>query len=356
MTRLVECLCREMESAGSEWTSFDTVYFGGGTPSLLDSDHLKRLTHTIRTRFALQADSEITMEINPGDVSVEKLEHWLECGVNRFSLGVQSLDPDALRFLGRRHDRDQALAAVDRLHGLSGEQGETNRQRHGRAPVTYSVDLLMGIPGQDDRSYRDTLRKIIEYRPPHLSCYQLSVEPGTPLAADVVAGTVRGAMEHVEAAQFAWTHEYLNRNGYRHYEVSNYALGESAVSRHNLKYWFRARYLGIGPSAHSCNGGKRWWNTRNLADYCRRIDTRHSPVSGYEHIDSKTALIEKVFLGLRTRWGLDTEDTVTGEPFAREISRLVRTGFLVEKDLRLRPTMKGLAMADAVAERLVACL
>lgn len=356
VTRLVECLCREMETAESDWTSFDTVYFGGGTPSLLESDHLKRLIHTIRTRFVLQDDSEITMEINPGDVSIEKLEYWLEYGINRFSLGVQSLDPATLRFLGRRHDQDQALAAIERLRDLSGKPDGAGGQQHGHRPVTYSVDLMMGVPGTCFRTYRETLRMVLDYRPPHLSCYQLSVEPGTPMAADVAAGTVRAATEHREAAQFAWTHDELTCHGYQHYEVSNYAIGENAVSRHNLKYWFRAGYLGIGPSAHSCNGDKRWWNTRSLEEYCRRIDTGQPPVSGYENIDSRTAYIEKVFLGLRTRWGLDPLDMSTAERFVCEISRLVRTGFLEEKDLRIRPTKKGLAMADAVAERLVACL
>ncbi|MGB3976793.1 MAG: radical SAM family heme chaperone HemW [bacterium] len=356
--RLMDCLCREMEMSGSEWTVFDTVYWGGGTPSLLKRKHVERLMRTIKTRFDLRDGAEITMEINPGDVSEDNLSMWVENGFNRFSLGVQSLDPNVLRFLGRRHDRDQALTALERLQSISTGINNLSDEDGNLKPVTYSVDLLMGIPGQRFGIYKKTVQTVCEYAPHHLSCYQLTIEPGTPLAEDTASGNVKMVSEKIEADQFEWTHDYLSEHGYRHYEVSNYALGNGHVSRHNLKYWIRTKYLGIGPSAHSFNGEQRWWNIGHLQNYCHRIEKQDTAVLGREQIDDRMERVEKLFLSLRTQWGLNLfEEIKHNKAMIDQVFELVQGGFLVlGGDNYIYPTKKGLSMADAVAERLVACL
>ncbi len=357
VTRMVDCLCREIEMSANEWKEFDTVYWGGGTPSLLGRAHVERLMHAIEARFLVLDDAEMTIEVNPGDVTEDNVNMWIENGFNRFSLGVQSLDPKALQFLGRRHDQDQALAALERFRHTSARTSDLSRKDINVKLVTFSVDLLMGIFGQTFGSYKKTLQTICEYAPHHLSCYQLSVESGTPLAEDVASGTVKTISKKAEADQFEWTHDYLSERGYRHYEISNYALGEKYVSHHNLKYWFRSKYLGIGPSAHSFNGKERWWNVDHLQTYCHLIDSLETPISGREQIDQRMEWVEKLFLSLRTQWGLSKLEIESNKAMMEQVSELVQGGFLVfGSDDSIYPTKKGLAMADAVAERLVACL
>ena len=321
--------------------SFDTIYFGGGTPSVLREDQVDQILNQIRRYFRLTSDIDITFEINPGDGGGAYFQGLHSLGINRLSLGVQSLDDRILRFLGRRHTVDQARQSLNHAR----ESGFKN----------LGLDLIYGIPGQDIVSWLETVERATAFSPEHLSCYELTIEENTPFSLQIQKGAFSLPGEETQRDFFLRTSEYLENRGYVHYEVSNFARGEDYFPRHNQKYWNHTPYIGLGPSAHSFNGARRWWNHRSVEKYIAALAAGNLPVDSFEDLTQEQKMLEKIYFGMRTRKGIDLEE------FRREfrldleaekgqvLSRLMGEGLITFQKGVLSPTRTGLAVADRLA-------
>ena len=369
--RYVELLLREAESWGEEWlrlvggAPFGTVYLGGGTPSILAPDQLDRLVGGLTRRLPVPADTWLALEANPEDVTPERLEHLRRLGVRTLSLGVQSFDPRALKFLGRRHTPEQAEAAVEQALAAGFH--------------TVSVDLIFGLPA--DRTGPGALARSLEclvaLRPQHVSCYQLTVHEGTPFGRGLDRGVIRELPEAAQAEAYERVVGTLAAAGYAAYEVSNFALSPEAAdeaagegkdhrSRHNRKYWRHVPYLGLGPGAHSFvplggrRRGRRWWNERSIPVWTERMgrvgrpEAGGRPVAGEEELGPDAMALEAAMLGLRTADGVDLEDfrerfgvDLVGRNQAL-VERLAEEGLVEVTEGRLRPTARGFAVADGL--------
>ncbi len=354
--RFVEHLIAEVPLAAREWKDprpLDTVYFGGGTPSVLPAEDLEGVLDACRSHLAL-ATPWIFLEANPEDVTPEACAAWRGLGVRTLSLGVQAFSDDALRFLGRRHSGPQARAAVETARAVGFD--------------TVSVDLIFGLPGQTAEAWRRELAAAAELGPGHLSCYQLTIHPGTRFGAAARRGRLSEMPEGDQAVLFGLTHRFLADAGYAAYEVSNFARGREHESRHNRKYWDHTPYLGLGPSAHSfaaadasaLPAARRWWNELRTPRWESRVAASERPVEAEECLGPKELATEAVMLGLRTTAGIDLGgfaarygvDLLAANDVL--VARLVAEGHLVvregpEGDRSLAPTASGLAVADGMA-------
>ena len=355
--RFVEHLVAEVALAAPEWKDpgwFDTVYFGGGTPSLLSAEDLERVLGACRSHLALATPAPwIFLEANPEDVTPDACAGWRGLGVRTLSLGVQSFSDEALRFLGRRHDGRQARAAVE----TALEAGFD----------TVSVDLIFGLPGQSPEAWRRELATAAALEPGHVSCYQLTIHARTRFGVAAKRGQLSEMPEGEQAALFEITHRVLADAGYSAYEVSNFARGRHHESRHNRKYWDHTPYLGLGPSAHSfapseagAPSGRRWWNQLRTPRWESRVAAGERPVEAEESLGPKALATEAVMLGLRTTAGIDLDGFTSRYGVdllaANEalVARLVDEGHLVvhagpADGHRLAPTVTGLAVADGMA-------
>ncbi len=343
VTGFLAALVREMEIYKHRvefGEPFDSLYIGGGTPSVLSPRQIEGIIASVINSFSIAEDSEITIEVNPGDM-IGKMPYALKrAGANRISIGVQSFSRDMLSLLGRRHDGKQAADAIKGAR----KAGFDN----------ISIDLIYAIPGQSVKAWVETLREAMRFKPSHLSCYELTVEKGTPLQRDISHGKIRFPDEGMQADFFFTTSEFLQTEGYRHYEVSNFAVA-GMESRHNQKYWNHTPYLGLGPSAHSFTGHSRSWNYPDTAAYIRELETGRLPVEATELLDVEKLRMEALFLGLRTSRGISTEEyrnlyqvDLLKEKHD-EIERLATAGFLTLDGGFLRPTRRGMAIADSLA-------
>jgi oxygen-independent coproporphyrinogen-3 oxidase len=334
----LEALGQEMLLYRNLFSAFDTLYVGGGTPTVLGEDHLGRLFEMACRSFAFTDDPEITVEANPNDITAEKLAALRECGVNRISLGVQSFDDHELSFLQRRHTSREAEQALE----LIGRSGIEN----------LGVDLIYGIPGQTPEGWLRTLEHAIAFSPAHISCYQLTVAGGTPLHEMQGRGAIRMPGEDEGECFFLATEQCLGHAGYLHYEISNYARGETNVSRHNSKYWRHAPYLGLGPSAHSFREGKRWWNCRSVAGYCSALGAGRAPVIGEEVLTPEQLELESLCLGLRTAGGVESALLLSTSRRRALLDELLRANYVTMRGQKVVSTAKGLLVADRLAAAL----
>jgi putative oxygen-independent coproporphyrinogen III oxidase len=314
---------------------FDTLYLGGGTPSLLSANELADLLAGLQGHFAFSPDTEITLEANPDDLNPQVLKGYRELGINRLSVGVQSFDDRELAFLGRRHDVSQARRVLD----WAREAGFAN----------LGIDLMCGLPGQTVDGWTRNLETAVGFLPEHLSCYQLTVEAATPMGRRQAKGQFQSLPEEMEREFFLFTSRFLEGQGYLHYEISNFARGRENRSSHNSKYWNHTPYLGLGPAAHSYKDGRRWWNHRSLKDYCQFLSAGEAPVTGEEVLTPEQTRLETLYLGLRTRDGVTLalmEDVRQGKILLQEI---VKAGLAEVRGDRFIPTREGLVVADRLA-------
>ncbi len=335
-TGLIDAWLRAVEQEAAHYehifTHFDSLYIGGGTPTLLDARTLTRLFDALHRHFAFSSDTEITMEANPDDVTPSGLSFIRSLGVNRLSFGVQSFNDRELAFLKRRHDSRGAAAAI----GAAIDAGFSN----------VGLDLIYGLPGQTKKGWMATLEQAVSFGPTHLSCYQLTVEGEAPLAAMAREGAVSLPGEERVRSLFLLTSRFLESRGFLHYEVSNFASSERRFCRHNDKYWTHVPYLGLGPAAHSFDGRRRWWNHRSIADYCTALDEGKEPVEGSEILTPEQLALEGCYLGLRTRRGVALGDLPeSAMPAVRQLkkARLVH----VRGD-RIIPSPRGFLVADSL--------
>lgn len=270
-------------------SSYETIFFGGGTPSLLSPASIHEILNLLSRSFHIRPDAEITLETNPGTVDLEKLKAFRSAGVNRISMGIQSFHDDDLKFLSRIHSSVQAKECVQNAY----EAGFEN----------VSFDLIFALPSQTKERWEANLQQAMELRPTHISCYSLIVEPNTPLYRMVESKQVTLLNTEDDAALYEHTIEYLTSHGYEQYEVSNFAK-PGFKSRHNSNYWNHSNYLGFGPSAHSYWNGLRWWNIANVVGYSERLEKQSHPVAGEECLTPQQLVEEEIFLGLRSE-GID---------------------------------------------------
>ena len=332
---------RELGLYRDAFTRFDTVYLGGGTPSLLRPGQVGDILDAIRKAFVILPGAEITCEVNPADLNREDLKHLHDLGINRLNIGVQSFDDGELVMLGRRHNRMQAVAAFEDARSAGFEN--------------IGLDLIYCLPGQSLSLWEENLRQALDLRPAHLSCYELELKDHTPLGRRLAQGDITRPGEDDQRSFFLRTSEILEQDGYIHYEVSNFALGMHHASRHNQKYWDHTPYLGLGPGAHSFDGARRWWNHASLENYLGDLREGRTPVAGSEILDREALYSETLLLGFRTRRGIDLKEIRRrfGRDLLSEHAQVLegfsREGLITIENDFLRPTRAGMSVADGLA-------
>ena len=332
ISAFLDALDAEARLYQNQFPAFDSLFLGGGTPSLLTGPQFAALMEMMRRHFVLAADREITLEANPDDLTAHKLAFFQDQGINRLSLGVQSFDEAELRFLERRHTAAQTIQALSLIRAA----GFTN----------LGLDLIYGLPGQSLEAWLNTLKTALSFAPEHLSCYQLTLTPETPMGRLAAAGQLNLPDEETQRQFFLLTANFLTAQGYLHYEVANFAREERYVCRHNLKYWTRTPYLGLGPAAHSFLAGRRWWNFSSVADYCSSLNAGAAPLAGSETLTPEQIRLETLYLGFRTREGVSLAAIMELPRGAARLAELVQSGLVrVDRD-RVIATADGLVVAD----------
>lgn len=341
----ISAVMHEMVLSGRLPRPADTLYLGGGTPSLLTPQQIERLLIQSADILGLAPDAEITLETNPATVSVNDLIACRGGGVNRLTIGVQSFQDHHLAVLGRMHSAAQACQAL-----ASSRQAKFDN---------VAIDLMYGLPGQTIREWRDDLHHAIAAGSEHISCYMLSLEPGTPLYAAVQAGHLRLPPEGLTADLFRIAQDCLGSAGYQQYEIANYARTNSLRSRHNLKYWNLAPYLGLGPSAHGFCTPRRWWNHRSLSLYLNDIANNRLPRSGEEILTAEQQSIEAIYLGLRQAEGIDTNEFRACHgvdlacAFAGVSDKYSIKGWIDRSGAQWRLTAEGMLFLDRIVTELI---
>lgn len=341
---LLDALLRELDLqrdylAGAELV---TVYFGGGTPSLLKISDLERIFEKIETLHRVAPGAEITLEANPDDLTADYLRDLRRyTPVNRLSIGVQSFSADDLRWMNRAHDVAQAH--------------ESLRAARAAGFDNLTLDLIYGAPTTSDEQWRENLRQVFDAGIPHLSCYCLTVEAGTALAHFVRKGQSPPVDEERAARQFDDLLDAAEKAGYEHYEISNFAL-PGQYARHNTSYWLGEPYLGVGPSAHSFDGGSRQWNVANNARYIHALAAGEIPFER-ESLSPEQRYNELVMTGLRTQWGvdlarLDALGPVFAPHFERVAQPFLANGMMLREGRAFRLTREGKFLADGIAAEL----
>ena len=321
--------------------AFDTIYLGGGTPSLLSVQQLDDILKAVHNNFNIDQHSEITMEVNPGDVSLEYFQQLRKLGINRLNIGIQSFDDSMLKFLGRRHHTKESISAIEAAR----EAGFDN----------IGIDLICGVSGQDRDAWRQTLKETLSFSPEHLSCYQLSLDRKTPLYNQYKKDGLHLPSESEALNFFLTTSQVLTDAGYIHYEVSNFARANSLKSKHNIKYWRHTPYLGLGPAAHSFIDRKRWWNRAAVKTYLKDISEGKTPVEKLEQLSTEQLALEALFLGMRTKDGINLKQhkVCFGSDLLADkrqiIDELIKNNLVELKNGSLCPTLAGMAVADSLA-------
>jgi oxygen-independent coproporphyrinogen-3 oxidase len=343
--KYLEALGKEMELASIHYGKADTLYLGGGTPSLLKPGQINRIVDWATVYFNLDTYAEMTIEVNPATAMMRNLRDYVSLGFNRISIGVQSFNDQNLTFLGRVHNANQALAAVK----AAIKAGFRN----------VGLDLIYGLPYQTPDSWKSDLLQALRLSPQHLACYMLSYEPGTPLYKELQAGRMVTLSDSLVADLFRITHDILGAADYEHYEISNFAQGACCRSIHNQKYWNLMPYIGFGPSSHSYSMPLRWWNHRSLDTYLADLKQSRLPVSGQERLTRNQQMIEALYLGLRKAEGIDlhaflVKFQIDFKLYFQEVLELFSSlGWTESDNRRCRLTAEGMLFLDFIVNRMV---
>jgi oxygen-independent coproporphyrinogen-3 oxidase len=337
--KYIDALCEELsERKAYLQESVETVYFGGGTPTLLSSVDFEKIFHTLHFIYGEDKNREITLEANPDDITQSYLESILHLPFNRFSLGIQSFDDHELQFLNRRHDAKSAIQAVEKL------------QHAGYGNI--SIDLMYGLPGQNIEIWKKNLHQAIDLQVQHISAYHLIYEEETPLYSLLKAGKISPVDEELSIRFFEMLIDTLTVAGFEQYEISNFAR-KGFQSRHNSSYWNGTHYLGIGASAHSYNGFSRQWNKKTFSANYQASDNE------VEILDEKTAYNDFIITRLRTMKGIDLNELTTlfGESrktyCLRQSQKSITNGLLSYENNCLKLTRKGIFISDSIMSDLM---
>ena len=350
---MIEAMTKEIRLRQSylQKEPLNTIYFGGGTPSLLSAEELNMLLQATRETYWVNTEAEITLEANPDDITEDRLITWKEAGINRLSIGIQSFHEDDLRWMNRAHSAKQSNAAL----ALSLQYFDN-----------ITIDLIYGLPGLTDAQWKENVDRALALGIPHLSCYALTVEPQTPLDKQVRLQQKSPTDPDKQAAQFLLLMEWLEQAGYRHYEISNFAK-PGLESRHNSSYWQGDSYIGIGPSAHSYNGVSRQWNVANNQQYIESLQKEEIPFE-IEILSPTQQLNEYIMTALRTDEGIslgklkkfnieslasvENNETLVNDLSAQlleKASKFLNSGLAFHKDGNILLTREGKLLADGIA-------
>lgn len=336
---LIAALLKEtsLQKEYLEGDSVETIYFGGGTPSLLELEDLRLQIEKIRQTFFVTSDAEITLEANPDDITEDKLINWKKIGINRLSIGVQSFFEDDLKWMNRAHN---AIQAIDNLQLA---------MKHFN---NITIDLIYGHPLLTNDKWKKNVDQVVSLNIPHISCYALTVEPKTPLYKMIKEHHKEDVNPDKQAEQFTQLMNWLPAAGYEHYEISNFAK-PGFRSRHNSSYWLGKKYLGLGPSAHSFNGSSRQWNIANNNKYITALNKNELPFEK-EILTPVQQLNEYIMTSLRTKEGLYLKKTgkEASEILKNASRKFIDAGKLVFENDRLILTNEGKLLADGIASAL----
>jgi len=336
-------ICLRAQESFWQRQRFATIFFGGGTPSLLSRQQVAEILDTAFASFAFEKNSEITLEANPGTITLAQLAGYRSTGVNRLSLGVQSFHADEVQRRDRIHSPQQAIEAVI----MARNAGFDN----------INMDFIFALPQQTLSRWRENLEQAVELQPAHISAYNLTIEPGTPLDVKIRKGEIQPLNEAEEREFYQFTIDFLERCDYRQYEISNFAKPHFEA-RHNIKYWDGSPYLGLGASAHSYDGKRRFWNVANLRKYLEALAAGRLPEDNTEELTQQQQMFEVAFLGLRQRRGVDLAlfagkfQRAFDEVFNGAVREMEKRGFLIRRDNHLQLTREGLYLCDEICARL----
>lgn len=340
---LIKALAKEAEAEKDYFQGepVNTVYFGGGTPSIVDVSDLEVLILDLHKNYAVASDAEITLEANPDDITSDKLKAWKKIGINRLSIGVQSFFEEELRWMNRAHDAQQAISNLD----LARKEFDN-----------ITVDLIYGSPLLTDEMWKQNVERAIAFEIPHLSCYALTVEEKTPLHKLIDTNKTNDVDNEKQARQFLLLMQWLKEKGYEHYEVSNFAK-PGFRSRHNSSYWKGEKYLGLGPSAHSYNGNERRWNVANNNLYIKSINEENGQRQT-ELLTSTQKLNEYIMISLRTKEGIDLHKLQQEfglkqrERVDKQIQKFLSGHLMKQINSFAQLTDEGMLRADGIASEL----
>jgi oxygen-independent coproporphyrinogen-3 oxidase len=341
---LVDALTKEIELATglppfSKGATLDTIYLGGGTPSILSVNELQKIWSAIEQNFLISSNAEITLEANPDDITPQSLQNWRSLGINRLSVGIQSFQPEELKWMNRAHNHEEAFQCLQWIS----EAGFDN----------YSIDLIYGSPLLTDAQWQSNVEHVLKYRVPHISCYALTIEPQTPLDKLVRKKERAATDNNQQADQFLLLMDWMHAAGYLHYEISNFSL-PGKQSKHNSSYWQQQPYLGIGPSAHSYDGKSRRWNVANNAKYIQAIGEGVIPFES-ETLTPIQRYNEYVMTALRTMEGISLKQIEADFGFnqaaelKRQVIKWVETQKIIQQEDFLQLTREGKLYADGIA-------
>ena len=345
MNAMVQAICKEAALRANYINEeVHTVYFGGGTPSLLTIYDLRFTIDKLQELFSIDKAAEITLEANPDDITASKLAEWRSAGINRLSIGIQSFFEEDLQWMNRAHNAQQALQSIQ----LAQQQGFHN----------ISVDLIYGTPTLSNEKWKQNVETAVSLNVPHLSCYALTVEPKTALDKMITLGKKENVEVEKQSQQFEMLMQWLEQAEYEHYEISNFAI-PGFRSKHNSSYWQGKIYLGLGPSAHSFNRDTRQWNIADNSFYIKNIEQGIVPFEK-EELTQTQQLNEYIMTRLRTMEGLSLQQVKDkwNEDAAQNIimqsQKFIQQELMFEKDCYLNLTRKGKLLADGIAAALFA--
>jgi oxygen-independent coproporphyrinogen III oxidase len=346
INRFTDCICKEIEIRMDEYQNeneISSIFFGGGTPSILPLQNLEKIINSINKNFKLLNNPEFTLECNPGTIDLNKLKTFKEMGINRLSIGVQSFNEAELKFLERIHDSNVAIDSINAAR----EAGFDN----------FSIDLMFSLPNQTHESWKNNLQTALDMNIPHISAYSLTYEPQTPLYKDLKAGKVKNHSESSDARFFEIAMKLFDEYGYEHYEVSNYAK-DGFKCQHNLHYWNCLEYFAFGPSAHGYLNNIRFWNTRALKEYLNKIEKNELPILDNEELTKCQQMMERVMLELRSEgirinefrndFEIDLDDLLN-----TEAQYMFEHNYIQVKENKIKLTNKGFLICDELVRSII---
>lgn len=340
---MVEAIIREihLRAPNWPWQAVDTIYFGGGTPSLLSGLELSRIYDALSMYFDLSNVKESTLEANPDDLTPEKLKSLADSPINRLSIGIQSFIERDLQYMNRAHTSEEAHKCIEDAYKMGFDQ--------------LTIDLIYGVPGLTSAEWEDNLNNLFQYDIPHLSCYALTVEPKTALHHQIKTGKSDPPDEALVADQFQTLQTMSEHNGYEHYEISNFAK-DKQYARHNTSYWFGKPYLGLGPSAHSYDGQHRQWNVANNPKYIKSMQSRQLAIET-EYLSDADRYNEMVLCRMRTMWGMNKADLeglseVFSNHFLQEVKPYIDNEKVIESADGYQLSRAGKLLADKITSDL----
>ncbi len=342
MQQMVEALVSEIKLRKTAWSdeTISTIYFGGGTPSILSIEQLNLLIQTIKKHYAVDGEVEITMECNPENCTLENLSAWKSLGISRLSMGVQSFNNQQLQWMNRSHTNTNTISAIENAKKLDFNE--------------LNLDIIYGLPEQKDYDWEKELEQLVAFQPEHISAYCLTVESKTALANWVKTKKIEVPTTEHQAEQFEVLVKKLTEAGYEQYEISNFCRN-AHYSKHNTAYWKGQKYIGIGPSAHGFDGENRYWNVSNNSLYIKNLNNEILPET-IETLTSTDKFNETILLGLRTKWGVNKEQLfkhhVPNKKWEQTFRQKVDMELLYEKDTYFYLTEKGKLLADRIASDL----